>query len=106
MVKSALPAITALTAPDADDGAVADLEAFLPVEAGVLGDERRAEGERRCRQRHQDVDLLAHDRSGTKPDCDADGGSDDAVWHRVLLQKLAATLDAWPRSVIAGLDQA
>ncbi len=68
----------------AGDGAVADLEAFLPVEASVLGDERRAECERRCRQRHQDVDLLAHDRSGTKPDCDADGGSDDAVWHRVL----------------------
>ena len=39
MVKSALPAITALTEPTPDDVAMADLQAFLLVEARILGDE-------------------------------------------------------------------
>ena len=82
MVKSALPAITALTAPTPDDGAVADLEAFLFVEAGILGDEGRAEGERRRRQRHQDVDVLARRGGGHEPDRDADRRSDSAILPR------------------------
>ncbi len=43
---------------DADQDAVRDLQPLLLVESGVLGDEGRAEGQRRGRQRHQDLDIL------------------------------------------------
>ena len=64
---------------DPDNGAMADLEPFLLVEAGVLGEERRAEGQRRRRQRHQDIDLLVRRRGGAEADHGADRGGNGTI---------------------------
>ena len=51
----------------ADDVAMGDLQAFLLVEARILGDEGRAERQRRGRQRHHDLHVLAAARRGAEP---------------------------------------
>ena len=70
---------------DADQGAVRDLEAFLLVESGILGDERRAEGERRGRQRQENVDILRMSGGGNEPNGDREGRRPMSVFEHPIL---------------------
>ncbi len=64
----------------AHDVAMGDLETFFLVEAGILGDEGRAEGQRRGRQRHHDLHVLAAARGGAEPNRNPDGHRRDPHW--------------------------
>ena len=57
----------------ANQDAVRDLQAFLLVESGILGDERRTEGQRRGRQGHQDFDILRGTGGGKQPNGEREG---------------------------------
>jgi hypothetical protein len=78
---------------DAHQDAVRDLQPLILVESGVLGDEGRAERQRRSRQRHQDLDVLSAARRGKKPNDEAEqrGGWMAEIEHRHLPDYVATT---------------
>ena len=76
MVKSALPASTALGEADAHQVAVGDLQAFLLEEAGILGDERGREGQRLRRNREDRRRCPGRcRRAGVEPGRDAEAAA-------------------------------
>ena len=62
-----------------------DLEALLLIESGVLGDERRAEGERRGRQRQENVDFLRMSGGGNQPNNHCEGRRPMSVFEHPIL---------------------
>ena len=65
--------------------AMRDLQALLLVESGILGNERRAEGQRRGRQRHQDFDILSVSGGGNEPNKNREGRCPMSVFEHPIL---------------------